>query len=89
MGTELNISHELKEKIFDFKTNSDGKIMKIVSYFPLSEDERHEIISSMGSDSFDNFSSIFSDTVSEEEWNKTKEQIIKKFNDELFDIDKI
>ena len=89
MGTELNISSVLKEKIFDFKTNSDGKIMKIVSYFPLSENERTEILSSLGSDSFDNFSSIFSDTVSEEEWNNTKEQIIKKFNDELFDIDKI
>jgi hypothetical protein len=34
-----------------------------------------------------NFKSIFSDKVSEDEWNKNKEQIKKKFHDELFDID--
>ncbi|MCV0392048.1 MAG: hypothetical protein K5790_02000 [Nitrosopumilus sp.] len=85
----MNISSQLEEKIFDLKTDSDGMIAKIVSYFPLSESERKEILSSLGSDSFVNFSSIFLDTVSEEEWNKTKEQIIKKFHDELFDIDNI
>ncbi len=37
---------------------------------------------------FSEFYSIFTDTVSEEEWNKTKEQIKKRFNDELFRIDK-
>ena len=33
------------------------------------------------------FHSIFSDHVSEQEWNKSKAQIIKRFRDELFDID--
>ncbi|MHA7647473.1 hypothetical protein [Nitrosopumilus sp. S4] len=79
----------MEEKIFDLKTDHDGMITKIVSYFPLSENEKKQVLSSLGDDSFDNFSSIFSDTVSDEEWNKTKDQIIKKFNDELFDIDKV
>ncbi|MGY5150598.1 MAG: hypothetical protein ACW9W3_11125 [Candidatus Nitrosopumilus sp. bin_68KS] len=85
--SKLNISSELEEKIFDLKTNSDGKIMKIVSYFPLSDKDRKEILISVGDISFDIFSSIFSDVVSEDEWLRTKEQIIKKFHDELFDID--
>ena len=33
------------------------------------------------------FASIFTDKITAEEWEKTKEQIKKKFNDELFDID--
>ena len=37
---------------------------------------------------FIGFHSIFTDIVSEEEWNRTKDQIKKRFNDELFDIDK-
>ena len=40
-----------------------------------------------GQDTFSNFNSIFSDTVTDEEWNKTKEQIKKRFHRELFDID--
>ena len=36
---------------------------------------------------FSNFNSIFSDTVTDEEWNKTKDQIKQKFQSELFDID--
>jgi len=38
---------------------------------------------------FDGFHSIFTDVISDDEWNKTSEQIKKKFKDELFDIDKI
>ena len=40
-----------------------------------------------GKDTFSNFNSIFSDTVTDEEWNKTKKQIKKRFQNELFDID--
>ena len=36
---------------------------------------------------FDGFDSIFTDTITDKEWNKTKDQIKKKFKDELFDID--
>lgn len=39
------------------------------------------------SKSFNGFHSIFSDHISEQEWNKSKTQIIKRFQDELFDID--
>ena len=85
---KLNISSGLEEKLFDLKTDSDGIITKIVSYFPLLDDERQEILSVLEFDP-SNFKSIFSDSISEEEWNKTKEQFKKKFHDELFDIDKI
>ncbi len=84
---KLDIYSELEEKIFELKTNSDGGIVKIVSYFPLTNHEKQEILRSLESDSFDSFSSIFSDSVSEEEWNRTKEEIKKKFHDELFEID--
>ncbi len=87
MVTKLNISSGLEEKIFDFKTNSDGKIIKIVSYFPLSAKDRQVVLTAIGSNSFDNFSSIFADTITDDEWNCTKEQIKKKLHDELFDID--
>jgi len=78
---------ELTDKIFQIKFNSDQSVEKITSYFPLSEHERLMINSISGQDSFSNFKSIFSDTVSDEEWNKTKEQIKKRFQNELFDID--
>ena len=78
---------ELTDKIFQIKFNSDQSVEKITSYFPLSEHERLMINSISGQDSFSNFNSIFSDTVSDEEWNKTKEQIKKRFQNELLDID--
>jgi len=78
---------ELTDKIFQIKFNSDQSVEKITSYFPLSENERLMINSISGQDSFSNFKSIFSDTVSDVEWNKTKEQIKKRFQNELFDID--
>jgi len=78
---------ELTDKIFQIKFNSDQSLEKITSYFPLSEKERLMINSISGQDSFSNFNSIFSDTVSDEEWNKTKEQIKKRFQNELLDID--
>jgi len=82
-----DIPLELTDKIFQIKFNPEKSIEKITSYFPLSEQERFMINSISGQDSFSNFNSIFSDTVSDEEWNKTKEQIKKQFQNELFDID--
>ena len=82
-----DIPLELTDKIFQIKFNSAQSIEKITSYFPLSEQERFVINSISGQDSFSNFNSIFSDTVSNEEWNKTKEQIKKRFQNELFDLD--
>ena len=76
----------LEDKIFEIKYDSNT-ISKITSYFPFSESEKQEINSILNVD-FAGFHSIFTDIVSEEEWNRTKDQIKKRFNDELFDIDK-
>ena len=83
----LDIPLELTDKIFQIKFNPEQSIEKIISYFPLSEQERLMINSISGQNTFSNFNSIFSDTVTDEEWNKTKEQIKKRFQSELFDID--
>ena len=82
-----DIPLELTDKIFQIKFNPDQSIEKITSYFPLSEQERLMINSISGQDTFSNFNSIFSDTVTDGEWNKTKEQIKKRFQNELFNID--
>ena len=84
----LNLSANLKDKIYQIKVNSQNDFSKIVSYFPLSVDEQQLLVTLMNNPkSFDGFYSIFSDNISEQEWNKSKEQIIKRFQDELFDID--
>ncbi len=82
----LNLPVNLQDKIYQIKVNSQNDFSKIVSYFPLPSDEKQLIITLMGK-SFDGFYSIFSDHISEQEWNKSKAQIIKRFQDELFDID--
>jgi len=82
-----DIPLELTDKIFQIKFNPDQTIEKITSYFPLSEQECLLINSISGQNTFSNFNSIFSDTVADSEWNKTKEQIKKRFQNELFDID--
>ena len=54
----------------------------------MSEIEKQAILNLIDdSKSFDGFHSIFSDHISKKEWNKSKSQIIKRFQDELFDID--
>jgi hypothetical protein len=82
-----DIPLELTDKIFQIKFNPEQSIEKITSYFPLSEQERLMLNSISGQDTFSNFNSIFSDTVTDGEWNKTKEQIKKRFQNELFNID--
>ncbi len=85
---KLSMPSHLEDKIFEIKSNPDETISQIVSYFPFSESERLEILSLLEVESFDGFRSIFTDYVTDEEWNNTKEQIKNKFKDELFDIDK-
>ena len=80
---DLNLPVNLKEKIYQI-SKSQNSFSKVVSYFPLSEDEKQMITNNS---QLIEFHSIFSDPVSEYEWNKTKAQIIKRFQDELFDID--
>ena len=84
---KLNIPSEIEDKIFEIKFNSDNSIFKIISYFPLSEFERQSFSSLLNFTTFSEFHSIFTDTVTDDEWNKTKNQIKKRFQNELFDID--
>jgi len=49
--------------------------------------ERQTFISFLNIPDFSEFHSIFSDNVTDDEWNKTKNQIKKRFQNELFDID--
>ena len=83
----FDIPFEIEDKIFEIKLNSDKSIFKIISYFPLSELERKTIVSLLNQTTFSEFRSIFTDTVTDDEWNKTKNQIKKRFQNELFDID--
>ena len=85
---KLSLPPYLEDKIFEIRFEPDNSLSKIVSYFPLNESEKQEILSNINDKSFDGFHSIFTDIITDEEWNKTKEQIKKKFNDELFDVDK-
>ncbi|RMW39920.1 MAG: hypothetical protein EA446_01475 [Nitrosopumilus sp.] len=84
--SKLTLPSYLEDKIFEIKYNDDN-VLKITSYFPLTESEKQEINSILNMD-FSGYHSIFTDTVSDEEWNRTKEQIKKRFKDELFRIDK-
>ena len=83
----FDIPSEIEEKIFEIKYNSDQSIFKIISYFPLSDFERQTITSLLNQPSFSEFHSIFVDNITDDEWCKTKNQIKKRFQNELFDID--
>ncbi|MFB5635900.1 hypothetical protein [Candidatus Nitrosopumilus sediminis] len=87
--SSVNFPLHLQDKIFEIRYDSDNSILKITSYFPFSESEKQEIHSILDDPVFDGFHSIFSDFVDEDEWNRTKDQIKKRFRDELVDIDKI
>ena len=79
----MNLPTNLKEKIYQIKQNPKNNF-KLVSYFPLTDKEKQIIAKDF--DTIE-FHSIFSDHVTELEWNKSKAQIIKRFQDELFHID--
>ena len=82
-----DIDFELKEKIFEIKTDSNNLILKIISYFPLTELDQNNLISIINQPNFVNFNSIFTDNITDDEWNRTKSQIKKRFQDEIFYID--
>ena len=83
----LDIPYKIEDKIFEIKYNSDEFVFKIISYFPLSELECHTLISQLNQPVFPEFRSIFTDNITDDQWNKTKVQIKKRFQNELFDID--
>jgi len=82
----LTIPSQIQDKLFEIRYNSDDSVLKIISYFPLSELERQTIISISHQPNFSGFHSIFTDIVTDDEWNKTKDQIKNRFQNELFDI---
>ena len=79
----MNLPFHIEEKIYDIK--KENSLLKITSYFPFLDQEKQQILSIIGDDV--KFYSIFTDHVSEEEWVKSKEQIKKRFQDELIDIE--
>ena len=84
----LDLPANLRDKVYLIKIESSRDFSRIVSYFPLSEDEKQLIISLLGNSKLSlEFHSIFSDHISEQEWSKSRDNIIKRFQDELFDID--
>ena len=84
---ELILPEHLEDKIYEIRYLSYN-VSKIVSYFPLTMSEKDEIISILDLP-FDGFFSIFSDSITDKQWNKTKDQIKKKFQNDLFDIDNL
>ena len=82
----FDIPDDIQDKLFELKLHSDKSVFKIISYFPLSETERQIIISVLNKPDFSAFHSIFTDTVTDDEWNKTKNQIKQRFQNELFVI---
>ena len=84
--TSHDIPFELKEKIFEIKT-TDNSVLKIISYFPLTDLEQNSLVSIIKQPDFVNFNSIFTDNITDDEWNRTKSQIKKRFQDEIFHID--
>ena len=83
----LDIPYKIKDKIFEIECNSDKSVFKIISYFPLSELECSTLTSQLNQPNFPEFHSIFTDNVTDDEWDKTKDQIKKRFQNELFDMD--
>jgi hypothetical protein len=86
---KLSISANLEEKIFDLKIDGNGISSKIITYFPLNRKEKKEILKAIDQTKKlpIDFKSIFSNEISQQEWSNSKEQIKKKFQDELLDID--
>jgi hypothetical protein len=85
---KLSISPDLEEKIHDLKIDDSEGFSKIITYFPLNPNEKQEILKALEKPTIASidFKSIFSDEISQLEWSKSKEQIKKKFQDELIGI---
>jgi len=86
---KLSITAELEEKIYDLKIDGDDGLSQITTYFPLNSEEKQEILKEMDQTKKSplEFKSIFTDEISQQEWLNSKEQIKKRFRDELMKID--
>ena len=71
-----DLQPHLQDKIFEVRLEPNDTPSKITSYFPLSDYEKQEIISALPSNPIE-FRSIFSDTITDEQWSMTKDQIKK------------
>ncbi len=90
MMNKFGLPDDVLDKIYEIKIGENNVVLKITSYFPLSDYEKNTIKKLMKERFLkDEFYSIFSDIIDDMQWNKSKEQIKKRFNDELFDIDNI
>ena len=86
---DIQLPEHIFDKIYEIETDDKNIISKVISYFPLSDDEKKEFLDILGQNfRFNNFNSIFSDSISDEEWEQSKTQIKMRFRNELFDIDK-
>ena len=83
----IDIPSKIGDKIFEIEYNPDESIFKIISYFPLSELEHQTLTFLLNKPDFSEFHSIFTNSITDDQWNKTKVQIKKRFQNELFDID--
>ena len=83
---KLNLPTSLEEKIYDLKYNDSNNSITIMSYFPLNQNEKQDILNDNKFETV-NFKSVFSDNISESDWQNSKDQIKKKFQDELFNIE--
>ncbi len=83
----LSTSPKIKEKIYNTRFDENGILFEITTYFPLTSREKEIIIcdDNFSGNSIE-FKSIFSDEISDQQWADSKEQIIKRFQDELVDI---
>lgn len=84
---DFGLPEDILDMVYEIKKDQNNRPLKIVSYFPLSA--KHKMIVQKLFPHPMLFHSIFSDAISYEDWEKSKEQIKKRFSDELFDIDGI
>ena len=73
----------MEDRIFEI-SYSRGMVSRVTSYFPLSKSELQEILVVTGSKP--EMRSIFTDSISDEEWERGRTRIKKRFSDELIGI---
>ena len=84
---DFGLPEDLLDMMYEIKKDQNNQPVKLVSYFPLSPTQKMSVEKLFQHPVL--FSSIFSDIISYEDWEQSKEQIKKRFHDELFDIDSI
>ena len=73
----------LEDRIFEI-SYSRGVVSRVTSYFPISKSELQEILVATGSKP--EMRSIFTDSISDEEWEGNRTRIKKRFGNEMIGI---